>query len=92
VNIFRVRVVRVLALAVLATTGLAVTATPAMAGPPSDGPRAQLRGLVEDVPGATRRYSTVDSTGRSMDTAKIIQDGPGQCLAPRAHRTSIRWR
>jgi hypothetical protein len=50
--------------------------------PPSDGPRAELRGLVEDVTGATaRRYQAKDSAGRTMDAAKIIQDGPGRYLA-----------
>jgi hypothetical protein len=55
---------------------------PAMAGPPSDGPRAELRGLVENVQGATaRRYQVKDSAGRSMDAAKVIQTGAGSYLA-----------
>ncbi|MBP2471598.1 hypothetical protein JOF53_000470 [Crossiella equi] len=55
----------------------------AQAGPPpSDAPRFELRGLVENVVGATaRRYSVRDSLGRSMDTAKVIQDRTGAYLA-----------
>jgi hypothetical protein len=51
-------------------------------GPPSDGPRAELRGIVEEVRRATgRRYGVRDSAGRSMDTAKIIKDPAGGYLA-----------
>jgi hypothetical protein len=47
-------------------------------GPPSDGPRAELRGIVEDVTKATgRRYGVRDSADRSIDTAKIIKDPAG---------------
>jgi hypothetical protein len=37
---------------------------------------------VENVTAATaRRYQATDSTGRTMDTAKIIQDAPSRYLA-----------
>jgi hypothetical protein len=50
--------------------------------PPSDGPRAELRGIVEDVTKANgRRYGVRDSAGRNMDTAKIIKDPAGGYLA-----------
>jgi hypothetical protein len=49
--------------------------------PPSDGPRADVRTLVEQVTAAQgRRYGVRDSAGRSMDTAKIIQDPAGGYL------------
>ncbi|MFC9331543.1 hypothetical protein [Kitasatospora sp. NPDC057015] len=54
----------------------------AQAAPPSDVPRAELRGLVENVIQADGyRYQAKDSAGRSMDAAKIIQDGTGSYLA-----------
>lgn len=54
----------------------------AMAAPPSDPPRAELHGLIENVTQANaRRYGTTDSAGRSMDTAKLIQDPAGGYLA-----------
>jgi hypothetical protein len=50
--------------------------------PPSDGPRVDLRAVVEQVTAADgRRYGVRDSAGRSMDTAKIIQDPIGGYLA-----------
>src|SRR5262245_27300004 len=69
--------------------GLAVAAAAAIAGAPdtcgaapSDGARAELRGLIENVSGAdARRYDAKDSAGRSMDTAKIIQEPAGGYLA-----------
>jgi hypothetical protein len=62
--------------------GVSVATPAAAADPPSDPPRAALRSMVEDVPGAAgRRYNTTDSTGRSMDTAKIVTDPAGNYLA-----------
>ncbi|MGK4579656.1 hypothetical protein [Kitasatospora sp. HPMI-4] len=56
--------------------------TPASAEPPSDAPRHQLREIIEDVTHATgARYQAKDSEGRSMDSAKIIQDSSGVYLA-----------
>ncbi|MDH6128528.1 hypothetical protein [Kitasatospora sp. GP82] len=50
--------------------------------PPSDGPRSELRHIIEDVTHATGvRYQAKDSAGRSMDSAKIIQDSSGSYLA-----------
>jgi hypothetical protein len=48
---------------------------------PSDAARGELRGLIENVTQATRRYAATDSAGRTMDTAKILQDGTGGYLA-----------
>lgn len=50
--------------------------------PPSDAARHELRKMIEDVPGATAvRYGLTDSSGRSMDTVKVIQDASGDYLA-----------
>jgi hypothetical protein len=47
-----------------------------------DAARTELQGLIENVTQATaRRYQAHDSTGQSMDTAKVIQDPGGQYLA-----------
>jgi hypothetical protein len=48
---------------------------------PSDAARGELRALIENVTQATRRYDAKDSAGRTMDTAKIIQDPAGGYLA-----------
>ncbi|MED7947546.1 hypothetical protein [Streptomyces sp. BE303] len=67
----------------LLTPFLTLASTPlAQATPPSDVPRAELRALVENVVQADGyRYQATDSAGRSMDAAKIIQDGTGGYLA-----------
>ncbi|QGN50553.1 hypothetical protein GKC29_01305 [Micromonospora sp. WMMC415] len=50
--------------------------------PPSDLPRAELRGLLEDVPGAAGyRYDTKDIAGQTMDTVKIVPRPSGGYLA-----------
>ncbi|GHJ39383.1 hypothetical protein [Streptomyces sp. TS71-3] len=50
--------------------------------PPSDGPRAELRGMIEDVRGSdAHHYQAKDSAGNGMDAAKVIQDGTGRYLA-----------
>lgn len=60
----------------------ALCAPPAAAAPPSDAPRAELRGLIENVTQANaRRYRTTDSAGRTMDAAKVVQDSSGGYLA-----------
>jgi hypothetical protein len=52
------------------------------APPASDAARAELLGLMEDVTRADARlYQATDDTGRSMDTAKIVQDAQGDYLA-----------
>ncbi|MFI6350155.1 hypothetical protein [Streptomyces sp. NPDC050560] len=71
----------VAALLALLTAGLATAPGAAAEPPPSDGPRAELRGMVEDVTGATARYAATDSAGHGMDAAKIIEDGDGGYLA-----------
>lgn len=61
---------------------LALVVSMAPFAPPSDGPRAELRGMIENVTQAdARRYQAADSAGHTMDTAKIIQDATGQYLA-----------
>jgi hypothetical protein len=74
-----------LLLAPAALAGNTATHHPAPAtvlGPPSDAPRAELRGLVEDVTRADgRRYGVRDGAGHSMDTATIVQDPAGGYLA-----------
>ncbi|WPB73795.1 hypothetical protein KYC5002_32750 [Archangium violaceum] len=60
----------------------AIRAADALAAPPSDPPRAELHALIENVPQANaRRYGSTDSLGRSMDTAKLLQDPAGGYLA-----------
>ncbi|MEU3980623.1 hypothetical protein AB0F77_11005 [Streptomyces sp. NPDC026672] len=70
-------------LAGVVTMGMALPASSASAAsPPSDAPRAELRGLIENVTQANaRRYRATDSSGRSMDAAKIVQESPGHYLA-----------
>jgi hypothetical protein len=88
----RPRTVLVAATACVAAAGLAAVAVAASttalastsraAAPPSDAPRAQLRGLIENVTGANaRRYHATDSAGRTMDTAKVVQESAGNYLA-----------
>lgn len=56
-------------------SALAITMTLAV---PAEARPASLRGLIEDVAGATaKRYDARDSAGHVMDTVKIIQDGSG---------------
>jgi hypothetical protein len=44
-------------------------------------PRADLAPLITDVPGATAyRYGTRDDRGGTMDTLKVIQDGPSSYI------------
>jgi hypothetical protein len=82
-----------LAAAVLATalTGPPpAEATPLLAtrpaAAPSDPARAEFRGLLENVSGATgKRYNTRDDAGHVMDTVKIIQDTTGSYLAVSHH-------
>ena len=66
----------------LGLLGFTLGANARAAAPPSDAPRAELHTLIENVTQANaRRYGTTDSTGQSMDTAKLIQDPAGGYLA-----------
>lgn len=74
--------------AVILPIGTSATANaaapPAAAGAtaPAGPARAELRGLIENVTQAdARQYRATDSSGRTMDTAKIIQDSAGDYLA-----------
>jgi len=69
---------------------LALVVSMAPFAPPSDGPRAELRGMIENVnPGRWPPYQATDSAGTRLDTAKIIQDATGQL--PRGVPTGHRW-
>jgi hypothetical protein len=71
------------ALAALATAITPATATTTAASDPA---RAELRGIVENVTGATgKRYNARDDAGHVMDTVKIIQDTTGGYLAVSHH-------
>ncbi|WP_202869073.1 hypothetical protein [Kribbella antibiotica] len=81
------RALAVLLVATLAalTSGTAVASPTAV----SDPARAELRGIVENVSGATgKRYNTKDDAGHVMDTVKIIQDTTGGYLAVSHHLAS----
>jgi hypothetical protein len=72
--------VTLVAAAALAATLPATSAS--AAGAPSDTARAQVRSMIENVTQAdARRYQAADNTGRTMDSAKIIQDSTGGYLA-----------
>ncbi|GAB3831136.1 hypothetical protein [Kribbella italica] len=76
--------VAALAAALLATA--LTTPAEAKQAAPSDPARAELRGLLENVVGATgKRYNTRDDAGHVMDTVKIIQDTTGGYLAVSHH-------
>ncbi len=78
-----------LLIAALAAALLATTLTSpadARTAAASDPARAEFRGLLENVTGATgKRYNTRDDAGHVMDTAKIIQDDTGGYLAVSHH-------
>ncbi|MEV8376270.1 hypothetical protein AB0P21_26245 [Kribbella sp. NPDC056861] len=82
------------AFAVSALSLPALSATAGSTGPVgptavSDPARAELRGIVEDVVGATgKRYNTKDDAGHVMDTVKTIQDTTGGYLAVSHHLAS----
>jgi hypothetical protein len=72
--------------ALLVAAALVVPSNAAAAGAPSDPARAELRGIVENVTGATgKRYGVHDDAGHVMDTVKIIQDTTGGYLAVSHH-------
>ena len=77
------------ALLVAALVLPSTAASSSAAGAPSDPARAQLRGIVENVIGATgKRYGVRDDAGHVMDTVKIIQDTTGGYLAVSHHMAS----
>ncbi|TDW21955.1 hypothetical protein EV650_0786 [Kribbella kalugense] len=78
---------RILAVSVLLLGSVSAPAT--ADSPPSDPARAELRGMVENVSGATgKRYAVHDDAGHTMDTVKIIQDSTGGYLAVSHHMAS----
>lgn len=65
------------------TVTTAASPTPS---PPSDAPRAELRGVIENVTAATaRRYNATDDAGHPMEVVKILQDTTGGYLAVYHH-------
>ncbi|MEU0090837.1 hypothetical protein [Kribbella sp. NPDC006257] len=73
----------------LLVAALVIPPTATAAGAPSDPARAELRGIVENVTGATgKRYGAHDDAGHTMDTVKIIQDTTGGYLAVSHHMAS----
>jgi len=77
---------RVFAVLVLALTALSAGTAAATTAAVSDPARGELRGIVEDVAGATgKRYGVKDDAGHVMDTVKVIQDTTGGYLAVSHH-------
>ncbi|MFK4088328.1 hypothetical protein ACI2LF_29715 [Kribbella sp. NPDC020789] len=77
---------RLVAVLVLALTALSAGTAAATTAAVSDPARGELRGIVEDVAGATgKRYGVKDDAGHVMDTVKVIQDTTGGYLAVSHH-------
>ncbi|HET6295905.1 MAG TPA: hypothetical protein VFG33_21150 [Kribbella sp.] len=84
-----VSVLLLTATTVTTAAGSPPASAPTRVAAPSDPARAELRGIVENVSGATgKRYNTRDDAGHVMDTVKIIQDTTGGYLAVSHHMAS----